>query len=399
MQRKGYSRNFKLLVAGSSVNNISSSMMLVLFPWIVLSLTNSSLLTGLELALSDLPLSLSFLVGYYLTKLKRKKTLYIGITALRALVLLFIFMVFLTGDKFYELFSLLVGYFITSWTEDVTSQIGGYWNKEFLGEDQYQKGFSLSSFLSMIVILISYILAGSFIAIGTALAFPVLISGFAIATVIRTFIKPKSEETEEDERHSFKEGFSFIWNNKNLRFLMVNTLLISLSFGGFLMVTEVLVKFRYGGSPFILTALLVGGMIGGVLGSKYASMIRGNPRTIVGLITFAHIPLVLFIPFSPSYVFLIPDFFLLMFISQVEGVILSTIFFKSVPKDYMLQVRGAHSTMALFPSVLSSLILGAVIQFISLDWAFYLVAILVTVVLLVIWKTKEIGNFKMEDQS
>ena len=39
------------------------------------------------------------------------------------------------------------------------------------------------------------------------------------------------------------------------------------------------------------------------------------------------------------------------------------------------------------------------IQFISLDWAFYLVAILVTVVLLVIWKTKEIGNFKMEDQS
>ena len=88
-----------------------------------------------------------------------------------------------------------------------------------------------------------------------------------------------------------------------------------------------------------------------------------------------------------------------MFLSQVEGAILNTIFFKSVPKGYMLQVRGAHSTLAHFPSVLSSLILEAMIQFISLDWAFYLVAILVNVVLLVIWKAKEIGNFKMENQN
>ena len=75
MKRKGYSRNFKLSIAGQSIDNISSSMMLVLFPWIVLSITNSSFLTGLEFAMSDLPLSASFLVGYYLTKLKRKKTI------------------------------------------------------------------------------------------------------------------------------------------------------------------------------------------------------------------------------------------------------------------------------------------------------------------------------------
>lgn len=276
MDRKGYSRNFKLLIAGSSVNNITSSMMLVLFPWIVLSITNSSFLTGLELAMSSLPLSVSFLVGYYLTKLKRKKPFEVGVTAIRALILLFILVVFLTGDKFYELISIFIGYFVTSWTEDVTSQIGGYWIKEFLDEDQYQKGTSLSRFINMLIILVSYIIAGLFIAIGIDLAFPVLISGYAVSAIIRSFIKPKSDEAQDDQPHSFKEGISYIWKNKILRYLMIQALLVSLAFGGFLVVLEVLVKFRYAGSPFVLTVLLVGGMIGGVVGSKLGSNVKGN---------------------------------------------------------------------------------------------------------------------------
>jgi hypothetical protein len=86
-----------------------------------------------------------------------------------------------------------------------------------------------------------------------------------------------------------------------------------------------------------------------------------------------------------------------MFTSQIEGVIHSTVFYKAIPKDYMLQVGGAHKTIALFPAILSSLILGAVIQFISLDWAFYLMAIISATMLLVIWIAREIGDFKLQD--
>jgi len=399
MPDKPYSRNFKLLIAGGYVDNISSSMMLVLFPWLILSITNSSFLTGLELAMSNLPLSLSFLLGYYLTRLKRKKPLYLLVTASRALILLFIFAVFLTGDYLYDIVALLIGYFLTSWTEDVGEQIGSYWIKEFLDEDQYQKGFSLYGFLNMIIILISYILAGSFIAIGTVYAFPVLILGFTLSTVIKSFIKPKSESQEEheDDRHSFREGISYIWKNKALRYLMIQALLVSLAFGGTIMVTEVLVKFRYNGSPLILTILLVGAMVGGVFGNKYAGKIKGNPRKIMGLLTFTYVPIVSFVPFSPSYIYIIPDFFLLMFTSQIVGVIFHTVFYKATPKDYMLQISGAHKTLALFPSVLSGLILGAVIQFISLDWAFYLMAIISAAILLVIWKAREIGDFKLQE--
>jgi MFS family permease len=399
MDRKGYSRNFKLLIAGSSVNNITSSMMLVLFPWIVLSITNSSFLTGLELAMSSLPLSVSFLVGYYLTKLKRKKPFEVGVTAIRALILLFIFVVFLTGDKFYELISIFIGYFVTSWTEDVTSQIGGYWIKEFLDEDQYQKGTSLSRFINMLIILVSYIIAGLFIAIGIDLAFPVLISGYAVSAIIRSFIKPKSDEAQDDQPHSFKEGISYIWKNKILRYLMIQALLVSLAFGGFLVVLEVLVKFRYAGSPFVLTVLLVGGMIGGVVGSKLGSNVKGNPRKVLGMLTSAYIPMVIFIPFSPSYIFIIPDAFLLMLTSQIVGVVFSTLFFKATPRDYMLQVRGAHTTLSLFPAVVSSVILGAVIQFISLDWAFYAIALLSACTILVIWQAREIGDIKIGEQN
>jgi MFS family permease len=398
MPDKPYSRNFKFMIAGGGVDNISLYMMLVLFPWLVLTITNSSFLTGLELAMSDLPLSLSFLVGYYLTRVRSKKRLYILATGSRAIILLFIFVVFLTGDYLYDIVALLIGYFLTSWTEDVGEQIGSYWIKEFLDEDQYQRGFSLYGFLNMIIILISYILAGSFIAIGTVYAFPVLILGFTISTVIRSFIKPKSESegTPEDDRHSFREGISYIWKNKALRYLMIQALLISLAFGGTILVTEVLVKFRYSGSPLILTILLVGAMVGGVFGNKYADKIKGNPRKIMGLLTFTYIPIVLFVPFSPSYIYIIPDFFLLMFTSQIVGVIFHTVFYKATPKDYMLQISGAHKTLALFPSVLSGLIFGAVIQFISLDWAFYLMAIISAAILFVIWKAREIGDFKLE---
>ncbi len=399
MKRKGYSRNFKLSIAGQSIDNISSSMMLVLFPWIVLSITNSSFLTGLELAISDLPLSASFLVGYYLTKLKRKKTIEVGVTAVRALILLFIFVVFLTGDKFYELISIFIGFFVTSWTEDISTQIGGYWSKEFMDEDQYQSGISLSKFLNMLSILVSYVMAGLFIAIGIDLAFPLLILGYAVSTIIRSFIKPKSEEAQEEQPHSFKGGISYVWKNKILRYLMIRNLLTSLAFGGFLVVIEVLVKFRYAGSPFVLTVLLVGGMIGGVVGSKLGSNVKGNPRRVIGVLTAAYIPIVIFIPFSPSYIFIIPDLFLLMFTSQIDGVVFSTLFFKATPKDYMLQVRGVHNTFSLFPAVVSSVILGAIIQFISLDWAFYATAILVVGQILVIWKAKEIGDVNMEEQN
>ena len=399
MKRKGYSRNFKLSIAGQSIDNISSSMMLVLFPWIVLSITNSSFLTGLELAMSSLPLSASFLVGYYLTKLKRKKTIEVGVTAVRALILLFIFVVFLTGDKFYELISIFIGFFVTSWTEDISTQIGGYWSKEFMDEDQYQSGISLSKFLNMLSILVSYVMAGLFIAIGIDLAFPLLILGYAVSTILRSFIKPKSEEAQEEQPHSFKEGISYVWKNKILRYLMIRNLLTSLAFGGFLVVIEVLVKFRYAGSPFVLTVLLVGGMIGGVVGSKLGSNVKGNPRRVIGVLTAAYIPIVIFIPFSPSYIFIIPDLFLLMFTSQIDGVVFSTLFFKATPKDYMLQVRGVHNTFSLFPAVVSSVILGAIIQFISLDWAFYAIAILVVGQILVIWKAKEIGDVNMEEQN
>lgn len=119
----------------------------------------------------------------------------------------------------------------------------------------------------------------------------------------------------------------------------------------------------------------------------------------MGMLTSAYIPMVIFIPFSPSYIFIIPDAFLLMLTSQIVGVVFSTLFFKATPRDYMLQVRGAHTTLSLFPAVVSSVILGAVIQFISLDWAFYAIALLSACTILVIWQAREIGDIKIGEQN
>ena len=398
-KRSRYSRNFKLLLAGANINNISTSMMLVLFPWIILTLTNSSFLAGVELALSDIPLLFSFLVGYYLTKVKRKKAIYVVTTGVRALTLLFIFFVFLTGNEIYELVSIFIGYFITSWTEDVGGQISNYWIKDFLAEDQYKRATSLSHILSMVIYLISYILAGAFIAVGIGFAFPILILGFALATIIHIFIQPKSYEIQNEQRHSLRDGFSFIWKNKILRILMVEMLLISLGFGGFIILIESLVKFRYGGSSFILTSLLVGAMIGGIFGAKLGGKIRGNPKVFLSTMIFIQIIIVVIIPFIPSYVWLIPDFFILQLTNSAHNVIFSTLFLKATPKDYMMQISGAHKTLALFPAVISSLIIGAIVEFVSLDVTFYFIAILTGITFCFVFTSGELGKISLKEQS
>ncbi len=122
---------------------------------------------------------------------------------------------------------------------------------------------------------------------------------------------------------------------------------------------------------------------------------KGNPIKVSGAILLALVPMILFIPFSPSYIYLIPDLFLLMFSAQILGVVLNTIFYKVTPEDYMLQVGGAHSSMALSPAVLSGIILGAIIQLISLECAFFFMAIIVGLSIFIIWKAREIGEFKL----
>ena len=395
MKRTKFSKNFKLSISHTTFSSFTSSMMLVLFPWIILSLTNSALLTGLVLSLSDAPLAVSFIVAYYVARLKKKKPLVLGGTFLRAVIIFSIFLVFLSGNKFWELLAIFIAFFIDAWIGDLTGQVHGFWTKEFLNEDQYQRGISIATMLNMVVTLISYIAAGIVIYIVVYNGFLVLMVGYIIATIPIIFIKPKSDESQDTELHSFRDGIFFLWNTKPLRYSLIFSMLTALTFGGFLMVIEVLVRFKYGGSPLILTLFLVGGMIGGVVGSIIGGKIKGNARSLLFIMALAHIPILIFIPFSPSYIFLIPDLFLLMILNQVENVLLGTIDYKVTPQDYMLQVRGVQETLGLFPAALSALVMGTIIQFISLKFVFYTMAILSISIVIEVWIARDLGDIKI----
>ncbi len=398
MAKAKLSKNFKLLLSHITFSSFAASVMLVLFPWIVLTITNSALYTGLMLSLDGMPYIFSFIVSYYITRLKKKKLLVLGGSFFRVIIIFFLFVIFLSGNKLLELISIFVAFFIDAWLGDLTGEVHSFWNKEFLNEDQYQRASSIGTTLNMVIILISYIMAGIIIYIGIYNGFLVILLGYIIATVPIIFIKPKSDESSNNIKlHSFKDGISFLWDTKALRYTAIFSMLTALTFGGFLMIIEVLVKFSYNGSPFVLTLLLVLGMLGGVLGSVLGGKIKGNPRTLLFVAALSHIPLIIFIPFSPSYIFLIPDLFLLMVLNQVENVLLNTINYKVTPQDYVLQVRGAENTLGLFPSVLSALILGAIIQFISLKFAFYTMAILSVSVVIIVFIARDLGNIKISE--
>ena len=82
-----------------------------------------------------------------------------------------------------------------------------------------------------------------------------------------------------------------------------------------------------------------------------------------------------------------------MFASQIYGMIYCTFFYKAVPKDYILQVESMHSSLTLFPAAFSSLILGAIIQFINLECAFVISGIILIPSIYVIWCGMRVNNY------
>ena len=391
---KKLSTNFKLSLLHRVIVSFSGGLMFILFPWIVLTMTNSAFYTGFLVFLAELPLSVAFLVAHYISKIKKKKPLALGGASIKAIAIFSIFLAFLTGNRLYELIAIFIGFFVSAWASDVTRRIVNFWEKEFLDEEQYQRGSSLGQTFITIITLISYVAAGITISIGFNIGILIISIGYIISTVPLIFVKPRSD-VKNIQHHSLREGFSFFWKTGELRYLVIGLLTSALAFGGSIIVLEALVKFRYDGSPLILTLFVVGDMGGGIAGAILASRVRGNIRSLFVLFSISEALLVVSIPFTTSYIFIIPILFFMEGISNVEDVLSHTAFLKIIPQDLRLQILGVIGTATVFPMVLSPLIFGAIIQFISLPMAFYVMAILVIPSTIVFWYAKELKGVRV----
>ncbi len=391
---KKLSTNFKLSLLHRVIVSFSGGLMFILFPWIVLTMTNSAFYTGFLVFLAELPLSVAFLVAHYISKIKKKKPLALGGASIKAIAIFSIFLAFLTGNRLYELIAIFIGFFVSAWASDVTRRIVNFWEKEFLDEEQYQRGSSLGQTFITIITLISYVAAGITISIGFNIGILIISIGYIISTVPLIFVKPRSD-VKNIQHHSLREGLSFFWKTGELKYLVIGLLTSALAFGGSIIVLEALVKFRYDGSPLILTLFVVGDMGGGIAGAILASRVRGNIRSLFVLFSISEALLVVSIPFTTSYIFIIPILFFMEGISNVEDVLSHTAFLKIIPQDLRLQILGVIGTATVFPMVLSPLIFGAIIQFISLPMAFYVMAILVIPSTIVFWYAKELKGVRV----
>ena len=81
-------------------------------------------------------------------------------------------------------------------------------------------------------------------------------------------------------------------------------------------------------------------------------------------------------------------------ISIVYSILFRTVSPKATLNDYLLKMQGGHATLVLFPAVISSLMLISVIELISPDLAFYLMAALTLAILFFIWRGKEVRELK-----
>ncbi|MHB1623331.1 MAG: MFS transporter [Cuniculiplasma sp.] len=372
INKPNFSKNFLLMITNRLFLGFSLSIVSILFVWIILTITGSPLLGGALQSIEVLPLLFSVLISYLVSRMRKRKPLSLIIAIIDTILLSSTLIAFLSGNKFFEILSIFVAVFLISLTRIAVSQIHVYWNKEFLAEEQYQSGNSFYHFLNEIFSLAGYIVAGISIAIGFKFGIEIIVGTYIFSIFPLLFIDPKLDHSEEEEKHSFGEGLHFFKENKKLLEQTILLLLLNFAMGGSIVVNEFLVKVRYNGSPFVLTILLITTSIGAIVGSIFSSRVRGKAGPWLLMGTIIMVPLIVLVPLVPSYFYLIPLFFASGIVMVIIEVIVSTIMLKIIPQDYVIQVHGTLQTLAQFPSFFAGILMGGVMQFISMEAAFFL---------------------------
>jgi len=159
MENNKASRNFKFMVLNNTPGYFLNGFISIIFIWIVLTITNSPFYASLIGVIGFLPHTLSIFYGNYIDKVNKKKRLEILLYFLRIIVFISILMVFLTGNKIYEIIYLFIAVVIMAALSALSAIIKSTWEKDFM-KNNYQKNVSILNTLSSVLNLSGYILAG-----------------------------------------------------------------------------------------------------------------------------------------------------------------------------------------------------------------------------------------------
>ncbi|AAK79471.1 MFS family permease [Clostridium acetobutylicum] len=231
-----------------------------------------------------------------------------------------------------------------------------------------------------IIIVIGYAFAGVLISfVGNDLAFIIDGVSFMIVGIMAILLKVseklnKKEEKEADLRQDIIQGWKFIKNNENIKWMFLIDVIITLIISMQTPLTYIFVEKYLGGSVLmpkrvgLLFAFAgIGTIFGGAILGRFQSR---NKLMLLAICLVIDSVVVTVFAINRYFPFSLVLFSILGILDTFNGGILRTVLQEKTPKDLLGRVSGFVNSVVQPVSVLSLLIGGVASSFIEVKWVF-----------------------------
>lgn len=371
---------FKYLVVNTALSRFGTSAFNLIILWVILALTKSPFLSGLGDGMLSLPLFFSFIFGALIERSRRRRLLGILASAGRSLSLVIVFIGFYIGNPIIITLFLYAVAFFLGLTSDILNSVRAAWTKQFLTEDLYKKGTSLSQTVSSLAEGVGFISSGLLLALGFDHSFFILLLVFALAIIPFILVRPVEDGVNRGINSSLRESFSFIRSNRKVYQVMVIAFLANLIFGmsGILFTSFVQLHLKL--TSEYLSGIFFLFIVGTVFGSAAGSKVKGNLGT-VGMIVFGVVGAsILSVSFMNTYYLTFIPGFIIGLLIGILNVALSTTFLTVIPQELMARVQGAFTTFTLAATFFSGTLGGIIIELTSSTESFLIMGIAIILI-------------------
>jgi MFS family permease len=268
-------RNYLLLQSGQIVSFIGNQQQFVALPLLVLALTNSVVQAGFVIGLNAIAtIVISPIAGVFVDRWNRKKTMLIC-DAGRMLVTITIPLAFwlhiLTMPQIY------VAVAIASILGTIFSVANAAALPNVVMQDQLPIALSQSQAAYTSVRVLGSLIGGTLYSIGKAIPFLVNAISFAVSVFSLSLIRGNFQRSQEAPRQplyqAIAEGFSWLWKQPLLRFLLLVNGADSLRYGAGYLVILILAKNLHA-SPSGIGAIFTAAALGALLGNIASNWAR-----------------------------------------------------------------------------------------------------------------------------
>ncbi|MHB1441062.1 MAG: MFS transporter [Cuniculiplasma sp.] len=391
------SRNFRLQISSGFASHIGESMASVLFLWIILIYSSSSILGGLYggisygMGLLYLPLS------FYTSRINNKKRLVIKYETYGVISILLVLGALFTGIHSFVIIGIFASSIILTMGAIIVSPIHSMWQSEFVKKEQYHRAFSLRSIVLTTSSIAGTVIAGMVTYFSYYYGVTIFFAAMLISTILTAMLNPKNDNVPEEENKGFRESISKALNDRTIKQYLLTTALFENSIGApFYLIVEVLVLIRFSRSPIALTLLIVVVFVGGIIGPTIGSRFKhGNIRKKNILLNTLIIPTLVIVPFLNSYLLVAISLFLYGVIASSGGPLVESLHYQIAEGEQLLYLTSAHKTITGIGSAATVIMIGIAIKFFGVSIGFYISAAFAFITALSYIVSKELKKFNM----